>query len=521
MPDASLQDRIRQVEDLLARCAPEAETLGAFGALVDAADDEREEGALVRATELALAVEEVCTGANATWARYCHANAWSGLYRLRRYPDLALSWDQPELLNEIFHLRSALQHEGATQLANHLRAQVHCNLGNAFNKTGRTIDAIEHWELALEFNPLLAMAQGNLGEGLGFYASTLYDEGHAGLLFLQARHHLARAVDIGLGRDGATYDAALKHFKRGLEFFDGLLARIGASPDDDMTWVRDFSMGKSKAERDYRRWCLERKLFLNPLNDAYIEPIAAHDVLNLPDHPADDTGITYLAFFNQLKQEFAYARWCLYEGSVSSKLHMADREVRLAFNADHARYSIALEQVKTAFRTAYSLMDKVAYFVNDYWKLQIPEKQVDFNSVWTEKKKPLNGRIREMLEDSRNLSLQALYWLSRDFFDEQLHKVAAPDAHALKDLRNHLEHKFLKVVDIKPSNQEPAILTDRLSHKVTPEELMAKAERVLKVARSALVYLCLAMHRQEELRPDDGKTRFPLQVEELPDGFKR
>lgn len=43
MPDNSLQDRIRQVEDLLARCAPEADTLGAFGELVDAADDEREE----------------------------------------------------------------------------------------------------------------------------------------------------------------------------------------------------------------------------------------------------------------------------------------------------------------------------------------------------------------------------------------------------------------------------------------------------------------------------------------------
>lgn len=521
MPDTTLHDRIRQLEDLLTSEAPETDVLRSFERLVDAAEDADDEAALVRATELASAVELACTGANACWARYCHANAWSALRHFRTCPAHTLSWEQPELLKEVLYLRSALQHEGFTQLEPYRGAQLHCNLGNAFSRTGRIIDAIEHWELALTLNPVLAMARGNLGEGLGHYASTLYDDGHMELLFRQSRVQLVNAVEIGLGRDGATYEEALEHFEQVLAFVDDLLASNNASPDDDMSWIHSFSMGRSPAERSYRHWCLERKLFLNPLNDAYIGSIAAEDVLSLPDHAADEAGITYLAFFNQLKQEFVYARWCLYDGAASNKPHLADRGVRLAANADYATYSVSLEQVKTAFRAAYSLMDKVAYFVNDYWKLEIPEKQVDFSSIWTEKKKPLAGQIRATLENSQNWSLQALYWLSRDFYDEEFHKVAAPDAQALRDLRNHLEHKFLKVVEINSSAQEADLFLDHLSYQVTPDELVAKTERILRLSRSALIYLCTAMHRQETLRPSDGKTRISLPVEDIPDDHKQ
>ncbi len=125
------------------------------------------------------------------------------------------------------------------------------------------------------------------------------------------------------------------------------------------------------------------------------------------------------------------------------------------------------------------------------------------------------------LEESKNLSLQALYCLSRDFYDGAFHTVAAPDARALRDLRNHLEHKFLKVVDLLPSDQGHDIYQDSLSRKMTTMELAESAERTLKNSRSALVYLALAMHRHEEQHPYDGKLRFPLTVDDTPDDFKR
>jgi hypothetical protein len=38
----------------------------------------------------------------------------------------------------------------------------------------------------------------------------------------------------------------------------------------------------SKQEQAYRRWCLDQRLFLNPLNDLGSLPVADHDVLTTP-----------------------------------------------------------------------------------------------------------------------------------------------------------------------------------------------------------------------------------------------
>lgn len=46
------------------------------------------------------------------------------------------------------------------------------------------------------------------------------------------------------------------------------------------------------------------------MNDLGAFPAAAQDVLRLPDHDAD-AGITYLGFYNQMKQEYGFARHCL------------------------------------------------------------------------------------------------------------------------------------------------------------------------------------------------------------------
>lgn len=516
----SISALISQLDSLLAAGGPMPEILDAYCLLVDAAGDAGDEAALVKATQLASAVEAGCSGWRICWARYCNANAWSALYYLRRYPEQALSWDQPELLNQIFNLRSALQHEAILELEPIARAQLHCNLGNALNTAGRIIEAIEQWEVALKLNPLLVMARGSLGKGLEYYARIIYDDGHQRWLVLRARQHLHDGVQIGLGRDGATYPEALEHFREQLKIIDGRLADAGVSTSEQVPTLDPAELAETEREHEYRYWCLQRRLFLNPMNDAYLEPVAARDVLTLPNHRGDGVGITYLAFFNQMKEEYAYARWCLFEGATSTEVHFADRHVTLALNADKARYCIALEQVKTAFRSAYSLLDKVAYFVNSYWQLGIPEKKVDFNSVWTEQKKPRFGFVRETLESSKNLPLQALYWLSKDIYDSEHHRVAEPDAQLLNNLRNHLEHKFVKVVDVKSTGNEPSISHDHLAHEITPDELVAKAERIMKIARSALVYLCLGMHRAERQRYGDRDDVIAFNVSDIPDSSK-
>jgi tetratricopeptide (TPR) repeat protein len=507
------------IQHLTTAGGPE-EIYGDIAQLIDAASDEGDEAAVLDALDLAGQIEPLCDDVHASLVRYARSNAWDALRHIRRTPQNVWSWSQPELVQQIYWLRSCVQHPGHAQVPKHYRAQMRCNLGNALSGAGRFVDALAEWRMALNEQPNLGMAHGNLGEGLVTYAKALYDGGHAVLFLQHGRRALRTALEGGIGRDGATYLDALNHFASIWHLVDEKLRAMGAEEYE----LGQFSLGRSKRERNYRRWVLDHRLFLNPLNDLLTESVAAQDVLMLPSHQVGPAGITFLAFYNQLKQEYAFARWNLFEGTGHHSLHPADRRLSLAFNADYAQYSMAVEQVKIAYRCAYSLFDKIAYFVNDYWKLGIPERGVSFRSIWVE---PAKGKappqVRAVLEASENLPLRGLFWLSKDLFDPELKDVAQPEARDLDALRNHLEHKNVKVVDamaLYSAPQEPFV--DRLAHQIVREDLEGKTLRLLQLARAALIYLSLAME-VEERRASAAATGLvmPLAVDVYPESLKR
>jgi hypothetical protein len=490
-----------------------------LGWFIDAAGDAGDEAALLGALDLAERIEPLCDPVHACLVRYGRSNAWACLREIRTNDQSAWSWTQPELLQQIYWLRAAVQHEGYADLPRLYKAQIHCNLGNALSSAGRFVESLAQWRRALVEQPTQGMARGNLGEGLITYARAVHDAGHAVLFLQQSQRELNAAVTGGVGTDGVTYPAALNHFASMLQQVNGQLREIGAQEFE----LSSYSLGRSKRERVYREWALRERLFLNPLNDLVTESIAAGDVLMLPSHRVRPSGITFLAFFNQLKQEYAFARWNLFEGTTQQRTHLADREVALAFNADYALYSMALEQVKVAYRCAYSLFDKIAYFINDYWKLGIPERGVSFRSVWVEQVKgKATPQVRAVLAGSQNLPLRGLFWLSKDLFEAELKDVAQPDARDLDALRNHFEHKYVKVVDALAHVAPPSEpFVDRLAHQVVREDLVRKTMRLLQLTRSALIYLSLAMEVEEQRSvPSEGLT-MPFPVDVYPDSLKR
>jgi hypothetical protein len=497
-----------------------AEIYSDLAEFIDAAADAGNEAALLDALDLTDQIEPLCDDAHASLVRYARSNAWDALRHIRRTPRNIWSWAQPELVQQIYWLRASVQHPGHTQLPRHYRAQIRCNLGNVLSGAGRFVDALAEWRMALTEQPNLGMAHGNMGEGLITYAHALYDGGHAVLFLQHGRRELHAALAGGIGRDGATYAAALDHFASMWQSVDAKLRAL----DVEERELADYSLGHSKRERAYREWALGRRLFLNPLNDLLTESVAAQDVLMLPSHQVGPAGITFLAFYNQLKQEYAFARWNLFEGTRHQPLLPADRRLSLAFNADYALYSMSVEQVKIAYRCAYSLFDKIAYFISDYWKLGIPERSVSFRSVWVE---PAKGKapppIRTVLEASENLPLRGLFWLSKDLFDAELKDVAQPEARDLDALRNHLEHKNVKVVDSLVRYGTPSEpFVDRLAHQIAREDLEQKTLRLLQLARAALIYLSLAME-VEERRASEAATGLimPIAVDVYPDSLKR
>ncbi|WP_459003188.1 LA2681 family HEPN domain-containing protein [Stenotrophomonas sp. PSU_St103] len=470
-----------------------------LGALIDAANDSNDLELMQKCIEVIGNCGELADKRHGCVLHYFHANALGWLYTHRRTDENALSWIQPDNTAQIYQLRSAIAHEGFGKHPDEFRAQIHSNLGNAFNKTGRVHDALEHWRKALELDPMLAMAQGNMAGALFFYARNLYDVGHREWINIEGREQLRKAVAIGA--HGATFVEAAERFRLMLEAVELGLDRYGVESNPDLTWMDTFALGRSAQEKRYRRWCLDNRLFLSPMNDAYTQPVAATDSLSLPTHRADGVGISYLAAFNQLKQEYIYARWCMFVGLDDQKINMADREVLLSSNADSARYSIAIEQVKTAYRAAYSLLDKVANFVCDRWDINAKRKSADFARLWrTEPKKGVETTIRPEFEGSENIWLHALYSLSEDIFNEDVRQSASPDSQQLHLVRNALEHRFFKIVWARSDCDETSMLHDRLSEQMTLDDFQRKALRVLLMARSAIMYLCLAMHRAEQQR---------------------
>ncbi|MHB9704354.1 LA2681 family HEPN domain-containing protein [Alcaligenes aquatilis] len=496
--------------------APFDGTPEALAVLIDSAIDKGNQAELCKAIKFADEVESKCGPLDACLVCYYRSNAWAALHQLRTKVTNPWCWELPELQNQIYWLRRAIRHEGYSQLPPSRRAQFHCNLGNLLNTVGRFVEALDEWEYALREQPILGIARGNLGRGLVDYGSYLSDPGNQYLFLHRGAQELERAIVGGADRDGSTYPEAITEFESWLRKVKEML---GDAIKDEPSPV--FLLGRSRREREYRQWSLDKKLFLNPLNDLGVEYEAACDVLILPPHNIGKHGITLLAFFNQLKQEYAYARWCLYEGSHIRSVHFSDREVVLAFNADMALYSMGIEKIKTAFRCAYSLLDKIAYFVSDYWQLEISEKQVNFRDVWFENPRAPEKQLHKKFESSRNQPLRGLFWLSKDIYSKN-HAVMHPSARELDSLRNHLEHKYVKVVYALSSMAgECDIFTDNLAHQIQQDELVRKTEYLLRQSRSALIYLCLAMDYEEsQMRAGNDGVIALMEYETYPDTQK-
>jgi hypothetical protein len=138
--------------------------------------------------------------------------------------------------------------------------------------------------------------------------------------------------------------------------------------------------------------------------------------------------------------------------------------------------------------------------------LGIPEKSVSFRTLWkTEDKKA----IRPQFDSTMNWGFCGLYWLAKDFFEKPSDDIAEPHARALCDMRNHLEHKYLRVSVAEAPTASP----DDLALTMSRERFARDALHVLKLARSALVYLNISVRYEEQRRESD---RAGLALEEIP-----
>lgn len=441
---------------------------------------------------------------------YYIANGWASLQRLRNPtgPDIRFELESEEIEKEIMYLRKALLLAEKARNRN-LLAQILTNLGNAMNHVGRFVEAVYYWQRAISIVPGFGMAVGNLGFGLAHYARVLYDEGHR---FIFCKFAYKYLLEGAISKE--VYKQAKKSF---LETAKVLADRYGHEnliADVDLT---SFSLGRSKHEKDYRGWCIRKSLFINPLNDFVHANIVSNDSFSLPNitDGLDDPPL-YHTIYNQLKQEYATARFLLFEGSKEGTPHFSDKGNLQVDTLDYAVYSFNTEKIKIAFRLCYSLFDKIAYLLNDYLDVGLQPNEVNFRRVWYEKGNKKPAQLHPKLMESQNWALRGLYWLSKDLIIKEgdFSSAILPESSQLVSLRNFIEHKSFMVVDMGTKE----LIHDGLTFKITRDDLIEKTLALMKMGRAAMMYLSFAIHIEEQKTAHENTV--PIYMQEMLQRFK-
>ena len=482
-------------------------TLNDLAHAIDGASDAGDEALLRKLGDDCERMLETAEGGERVLLRYYQSNTYAGIITSRqRDSDYLWNWEQPDEIRNILLLRQAIGEPAFKTIDPITACQIRTNLANRLNALGRPIAANEQWLKVLEIVPKFAKALANRAKGLTYYAGTLYDRGHTSVMLAAARS----LFDAALGNDafwesedGSTVKPALAEQRKQVADF---LLQIQYNDEYDLN---QWSLGVTEEERSYRRWCLRERLFLNPLNDAYTDSVAATDVLHLPDHTYRlEEAPRFPAYYNLLKQEYVSARYRLFRAIHEDDQDFAMRDVLMLDSCEGQALGHYTEDLRSAYRSSYALFDKVGLFLNDYFQIGLKPRDVTFRHVWSEKPNSAATEIRPMFKGRRNWALRGLYCLSSDLFDQAFKEVAEPDAANLAQLRQQVEHRFLS---FQHSVTQESTETHRFA---SIEEFANKTLRLLKMAREALIYVSLAMHREEglqkELTENDGKMGIPL-----------
>lgn len=398
-----------------------------------------------------------------------------------------------------------------------LKLNLYTNYANVLDQCGRKISAIGAYHKVLSINDKFGMALGNLGICYQYYAMLISDPGHRDYLHHFAYRLLKQSL-VDTPRD--IYKNEVNYFEKAMYVYDSeYINKVLSKPLDIPKYTYD-----NKEEYEYRKWALDNNLFLNPLNDLPIFEFAfAADVIQLPSMIMKvDEKPVFHGMFNQFKQEYIYARYqyyCNYQ--ETDEVNFADKDTKLINLADYPQYSIRIENIKSSFKILYSMLDKISFFINSYFKLGIKERDVSFHSIWKSEKKGRNGyKYSNVLNPNENFALESIYWISKDFYKKL---VNSPNPHAkrVSEIRNALEHKYVKIYsNINPKRINGEI--DDLALYVSEYELIQETFDLLKLLREIIICLSLAVKIEEDKRRQEFNEKIipSMSLQEYEDEWK-
>lgn len=249
--------------------------------------------------------------------------------------------------------------------------------------------------------------------------------------------------------------------------------------DDKVVEYDDSDEGR------YNKWVNDYWLRLNSYNDINPHSSLAQDdslyfdaVFSPNQDP--DFGFRMFTLLNEIKQEFVSARYMLYRYfQDSGSLHFSDKGVRLSDNAEYSNYCYHIEVAKSAFRALYSLLDKIAYALNEYLGLGEPGTSVSYKDIWYSNKK--KRILRENITDYKRVcSLAGLLFIRNDIYGADESYLQDETTMRLKAVRNAMEHRAIVITD------DDEFDDSGLALKITRAEFEEVAMSLISIVRQAI-----------------------------------
>lgn len=436
------------------------------------------------------------------------------IFRMQFYYDIALAYAdirtlepsdshlEKEILNyrkaiDIYEMEIALTEEEATEqedysLAQWIAMRCYCNLGNTLCETNRYIAAIESYFAAICISEAFSMASLNLSAAL-FQSSIFQITSEAEKYFTHAAYYYFKLTErnqVNLEEPGglAELDRIRQHWvkraidKYGIRFLDEELQGFGK---------RDYS----EKEYDYRSWLSGFRLFLNVESELIVLSDFWGDYITLPDNADSTVYHEYTGLFNQIKQEYITARYLWY---ISSELQKPEegsylnKERNLKGITSNDVFCIRESLLRQSLKMAASTFDRIGFFLNWYFSVGLRGDKIGFKQIWRDTIRRRESDIPNPMKEYRadNPFLEALFWLQKDFVEDDEVSLTSDAANRIVKMRNNMEHNCLRTVKRTPKS-DPRI---KFTVYTTESQIEQNVFNTLKLLREAILYLVLAVN---------------------------
>ncbi|NVM62137.1 hypothetical protein FHW88_000413 [Mucilaginibacter sp. SG538B] len=362
---------------------------------------------------------------------YCIGNAYSGLYKISHKEQPG--FPTPEHVKE--HLFNAKCYflkafkalpVGSDDL---FAIQVMNNLGLELINNGRYLEALQLLDEVLTSRPDFPYA-------ISAKADCLMGIIHTAE-FPRTTNLYSQLYQLFMKSSHATIPllAGSQRIQKGLAWVTAILTRNDYDFDE-----HEQDMSETAAEyREhsvYRQFCLdqflslsEHALYCKCLGAKFDNLLIGYDGLV----SADKKLMRLELVFNNIKSEFFLARHLYFKGLQGD----TDDTVQFVEFHDGSNFSLSIEQVRTAFRLCFGILDKIAKAVCYLFELETGEKEsVYFESFWNSRN--IKTRWAD-LNKINNIHLTALYSIAADL------NTVNGELSFYKTYRNQLEHNVMLI----------------------------------------------------------------------------